>query len=435
MLNYFTERSTRSTKEIIMKQIALLTIFFATLFASGKTLPGKDWKQAPPQWHNHYETALEEAKRNNKYLFVLQTGDWCSFCWRLKKDILDKKEFLELAKKHAVLFYLDIPLRAGKMPAAQLQYNRKIQKLLEMGGGYPTIKIFDTNGNLQKTISGYKNYPNTMYQLYQFFEPQLNKFYPSEVEIPLYPGRKDSPCARVRITEWGDELDMICNIFHPGEDVLLCEKRKVYLKVEYTLPDGITAPLTISTSKADMKALSSTPVSKSGTYIYEHIFTNGTYYLRAAIKFNGKTHQAKIPCNIIWRKEDKYRAIVAAKLFKETQIEILGWGLDRKKADKPFNPEEHISVPPDKIIYFKLRYTLPIQVKLGRIDIRARRSNLWGSAIIKDTTDVATIGMRSLRGTYRQMYVGFPYIHYPFHPAGTTRLGFLIELPCNITFE
>ena len=82
-----------------MKMKIFCTLFLMSLFLSAfsaeKWLPGLD-----KNWYTNYEEALAAAKKENKKLFVLNTGsDWCSFCIKLRKEVLEERKFKYMLKK------------------------------------------------------------------------------------------------------------------------------------------------------------------------------------------------------------------------------------------------------------------------------------------------------------------------------------------------
>ena len=73
---------------------------------------------APKQWLTDYDAAVKQAQKEKKTLLVLFTGsDWCPGCIALNEHALSKPEFLEFAKKHLVLVYMDSPRRTPQSAA------------------------------------------------------------------------------------------------------------------------------------------------------------------------------------------------------------------------------------------------------------------------------------------------------------------------------
>ena len=115
------------------------------------------WDKGPRgDWHVHFAKAVEEAVRENKCLYVLQTGsDWCPWCVKLHDEVLDSSKFKKFAKKNLVLLYLDFP-RKKKMGEGQSEHNQKVVQTIGLSGGYPTAAILAPNGAVLDKISGFR---------------------------------------------------------------------------------------------------------------------------------------------------------------------------------------------------------------------------------------------------------------------------------------
>ncbi len=114
------------------------------------------WDKGPHDWYVHFGKAVEEAIKENKCLYVLQTGsDWCPWCVKLHDKVFDSSKFKRFAKKNLVLVYLDFP-RKKKQPKEQQEHNQKVVQLVGLSGGYPTAVILSPNGELLDKIVGFK---------------------------------------------------------------------------------------------------------------------------------------------------------------------------------------------------------------------------------------------------------------------------------------
>ena len=129
-------------KKLLFTVIALL--FCATAY-SAEALRG---------WTTDINAALAQAKKTDRPVLILFTGsDWCSWCKRLKKDTLDRKDFQKFAEEELVLVYYDFPSRK-KIDAGLMSEQQKWQKKFGVRG-YPTTIIVDAKGNEIGRISGY----------------------------------------------------------------------------------------------------------------------------------------------------------------------------------------------------------------------------------------------------------------------------------------
>lgn len=116
------------------------------------------WKKGPNRfWFVNWEKAVAEAKKTKKKLFVLDTGsDWCGFCIRLRRDVLESSKFQRYARQNLVLVYLDKPEKTT-LPPDQKSHNDEIRERLGFGGGVPSVKILEPDGETEiGTITGYR---------------------------------------------------------------------------------------------------------------------------------------------------------------------------------------------------------------------------------------------------------------------------------------
>lgn len=112
--------------------------------------------QPPPNanWTNEWNAALAKARREKKAIYVLSTGsDWCSWCKKLRNEVLDKQGFLDFASSQLVLLYLDAP-RKNKLCREQAIHNDFIRRALSFEGGVPNAKVLSPDGEIYGTIAG-----------------------------------------------------------------------------------------------------------------------------------------------------------------------------------------------------------------------------------------------------------------------------------------
>ena len=89
---------------LLFSAIALV----GSLFASSCTVSEQSPDGIPAGWTTDYKAALTKAKAENKNILIDFTGsDWCGWCIKLHREVLDKPEFIDYAKKNLVLLYLD----------------------------------------------------------------------------------------------------------------------------------------------------------------------------------------------------------------------------------------------------------------------------------------------------------------------------------------
>ena len=97
------------------------------------------------EWTEDYAAALAQAKREHKNLLLDFTGsDWCGWCIKFKKEVLDSAEFQDYAAKNVVLVELDYPHK--KVQADDLKKaNAALKKQYDVHG-FPTLVVLDKDG-------------------------------------------------------------------------------------------------------------------------------------------------------------------------------------------------------------------------------------------------------------------------------------------------
>lgn len=131
-----------------MKKIISLFTLLAIFFTS--SLIGVGFIS----WYHEYPLALQVAKRTGKPIFIFFTGsNWCTWCQKLQKEVLDTREFAEAMGDQFIFLELDFPRNKPQDPKIAEQ-NKKLQELWGVKG-FPEIIIIDKSekklGNL-----GYK---------------------------------------------------------------------------------------------------------------------------------------------------------------------------------------------------------------------------------------------------------------------------------------
>ena len=426
----------------MLKKTVFFFIAAITFLCSGMDLPGDDWVKAPPKWFNHYETALQEAQKTNKQLFVLQTGDWCGFCRRLKRDILDTKEFLDIADKYFVLFYLDIPYnnkKFKKLPESQYEYNRKIQKELKMGNGYPMVKIFQSDGTFVSEHSGYYSYPVFMTWLYETLKLEAPSF-PVVQEIPW----KNEKNGAVRIVSGGYSMDRIDTPLFAGKvNEFSCGKR-IYFKVEYDPPEPGMEMKLFAGKSVQLKCCNIQKVTQQGTYLFyadlplPSVEWGGFNASVLPSKYaKPLSVSLRVKCKIsdknLSEKEKNDRKQRVKNAVKSAKFKIIGWGLKRNQIDRKFSPNKPIIVKTGQKVYFKIRYNIPMK------DLK---THIWMKCPGKERdrgTDTSPLENNQGEITRFVVYrkpVKKELLLFSFRPYDN--IGYCseyIQLPCQISWE
>lgn len=107
------------------------------------------------EWMNDLNAANEKAKAEHKLILMDFTGsDWCGWCIRLRKEVLDKPEFEAYAKDKFVLMEVDMPRRTQLAPEIKTQNKQLCDKYHV--AGFPTMLVVTYKGTVVGGFGGYK---------------------------------------------------------------------------------------------------------------------------------------------------------------------------------------------------------------------------------------------------------------------------------------
>lgn len=96
-------------------------------------------------WTDDFPAAQARARKESKPLLLDFTGsDWCAGCIRMRKGILEKKEFADFASTNLVLVEVDFPEKKAQSDALKKQ-NEELEKRYKVGG-YPAFVLVDAEG-------------------------------------------------------------------------------------------------------------------------------------------------------------------------------------------------------------------------------------------------------------------------------------------------
>jgi len=119
-----------------MKKL-LLTVLAATLVWQANA--------AESTWLTDLPQAQVQAKADKKIVLLDFTGsDWCGWCIKFKKEVLDTPEFQTYAAKNVVLVELDYPNH--KEQSADLKKANAALKSKFAINGFPTLIVLDQSG-------------------------------------------------------------------------------------------------------------------------------------------------------------------------------------------------------------------------------------------------------------------------------------------------
>lgn len=108
-------------------------------------------------WQVDFETAKQEAKRDNKKIvLVFQGSDWCAPCIKLDKEIWSSEQFKTLAKKEFIMVKVDFPRKkANKLPEEQQTKNNYLAEKYNTRGYFPYVVVLNSEGSSLGS-TGYK---------------------------------------------------------------------------------------------------------------------------------------------------------------------------------------------------------------------------------------------------------------------------------------
>lgn len=107
------------------------------------------------EWMDDFAAAKSKAQAESKLVLMDFTGsDWCGWCIKLRKEVLDKPAFETYAKDKFVLMEVDCP-RKKKLSDKLLQQNQQLCEQYHISG-YPTLLVVNAEGDVVGGFSGYK---------------------------------------------------------------------------------------------------------------------------------------------------------------------------------------------------------------------------------------------------------------------------------------
>jgi len=105
-------------------------------------------------WLTDLPKAEQQAKAENKLVLMDFTGsDWCPWCIKLDKDVLDQDAFADYANKNLVMVLVDFPNKnpqSDALKAANAALGQKYNV-----NGYPTLVLVKPDGSVVWTQVGY----------------------------------------------------------------------------------------------------------------------------------------------------------------------------------------------------------------------------------------------------------------------------------------
>lgn len=107
------------------------------------------------EWMEDFDAAKSKAQAENKLILVDFTGsDWCGWCIKLRKEVLDKPEFEAYAQDKFVLMEVDCPHKK-KLSDKLMQQNKSLCEQYHISG-YPTLLVLNPAGEVVGGFCGYR---------------------------------------------------------------------------------------------------------------------------------------------------------------------------------------------------------------------------------------------------------------------------------------
>lgn len=107
------------------------------------------------EWLDDFAVAKSKAQEKDKLILVDFTGsDWCGWCIKLRKEVLDTPEFDEYIKDKFLLMEVDCP-RKKKLDPTIARQNQKLCQQYNISG-FPTVLVMNGEGEVVGGFGGYK---------------------------------------------------------------------------------------------------------------------------------------------------------------------------------------------------------------------------------------------------------------------------------------
>jgi len=102
-------------------------------------------------WERNAVLAFHKAKTLQRPLLLLFTAQWNNLCQKLSEEVFASKTFNAFAKENCVICFVDYPRNSRDASEPMLRVKEKFQVR-----GYPSLIIFDPDGNVVQQMTGYR---------------------------------------------------------------------------------------------------------------------------------------------------------------------------------------------------------------------------------------------------------------------------------------
>ena len=96
-------------------------------------------------WQTSYDQALRASHETSRPILAYFTGsDWCPWCKKLDREVLDTPEFRNWASQYVVLLAVDFPRRTPQFIELKRQ-NKQLKEHFKITG-FPTVLVLTSDG-------------------------------------------------------------------------------------------------------------------------------------------------------------------------------------------------------------------------------------------------------------------------------------------------
>lgn len=102
-------------------------------------------------WERNAVLAFHKAKTLQRPMLLLFTAQWNQVCQSLSEEVFTSKSFNKFARDNCVICFVDYPQNINHATESMVRVRKKYQVR-----GYPTLLVFDPDGNVVRQITGYR---------------------------------------------------------------------------------------------------------------------------------------------------------------------------------------------------------------------------------------------------------------------------------------
>lgn len=128
---------------MILNRILAFLLCFSSFSGFLLGAETKEQDKAAVRWTTDFAEAAALAKKTGRPLFLFFTGsDWCGWCTKLEKEVLENREFIGAAADKFIFVKLDYPMKK-KLDSETAKQNEALQKRFAVRS-FPTVVLLDS---------------------------------------------------------------------------------------------------------------------------------------------------------------------------------------------------------------------------------------------------------------------------------------------------